>query len=480
MAPTLLSKVKELIVKAEAQLGLVKNAGFSNRQYLALAKQYMDQGLALIAKDDSTPIPVPVPAPEPVPPPPPPPPPPVPAPEPVPVPEPVPAPPPAPGPVPQGRITAASLVKLGTFRLPQSALGSQWGFGNSAGGSGLGAYGMTFNPKNQSIFIGGHPYEQKLAEIQIPASFTNNPIAKALQNLLDPFDGQIGAINPGDPNTKILGAALVDGDALCLAAYAYYDGAGTQKKAWFRRPLNLSTKDRLTGPVQVGSVYPGWLDRSASHVPAEWQTALGGPVLGGGGGGAIDALQSWGPSAVVFDPAANINGVTTLSGTVVLGYPIATPLEPKKNAASALWSQTDTVAGMVLVPGTASLLFFGRHGQGAFCYGPGTGDKSKAGKPSDNGIDNWCYDPDNNSKGGHGYPYASYVWAYDVNDLVAVKHGQKAAASVKPYATWELDPAFKEIQGIAFDSINRRLLVSQVAGDKINEGQPLIHVYQIK
>jgi hypothetical protein len=90
-----------------------------------------------------------------------------------------------------------------------------------------------------------------------------------------------------------------------------------------------------------------------------------------------------------------------------------------------------------------------------------------------------CGDKDNGSKGVHCYPYRSQVWAYDLNDLAAVKAGTKQSYDVKPYAVWELDTHFKDIQGIAYDTVNQRLLVSQVAGDPANAGQPLIHVYKV-
>jgi len=361
-----------------------------------------------------------------------------------------------------GLVQATSLVPVGTFRLPQSLLGSQWGFGSYAGCCGLGTYGVTFNPARNSIYVGGHPYEQRIAEIAIPAVLTGNPVATALSNLIDPLEGKLGSINPSDPNTKIVSASLVIGPTLYIGAYSYYDGAGTQTKSYFARPSLLSTTGSVVGPARVGSNYQGWVDRVAAPVPADWQAALGAPAFAGGGGGAINSNQSWGPSLSVFNPA-QIGSVDPVPATLVLGYPIAHPLADT-SVGNAFWSQADTIAGVVAIPGTRSVLFVGYHGMGNYCYGTGAE----------------CGDQDNGSKGTHAYPYRSQVWAYDLNDLLAVKAGTVASYSVKPYAVWELDPAFKEIQGAAYDPDTHQLYVSQVGGDKANSGQPLIRVYHVQ
>lgn len=356
-------------------------------------------------------------------------------------------------------VQQSHLQAVGTFKLPNTALGATYGMGY-AGTNGIGAYVVAYNSQNNSLFIGGHPYEQKVAEFAIPASFSGT--ATALQNLRDPVEGKLGSINPGDPNQKVLGTGLVYNGRLVVAGFAFYDGAGTQTKSYFSRPANLSTTGQVSGPVQVGSKYPGWVDKSSSLIPPEWRSAFGGPALAGGGGGAINSLQSWGPAATVFDP----NAITTsgsVAGTLVLGYQYGNPLADTSRA-NALWQQTDTVNGMAFIAGTRSVLFFGYHGMGAYCYGSG----------GSSGGD--CNDPDNSSKGVHAYPYRSQVWAYDANDLLAVKNGTKQPHAVQPYAVWELSPDVKQIQGVGYDSSTQTLYVSDVMGDGT---QPLIRVYKI-
>ena len=371
-------------------------------------------------------------------------------------------PPPSPGTTPSTAplVQQASLQYLGSFAVPGTTLGSTYGF-NAAGTGGLGTYAMAFNPARKSIFLGGHPYEQRVAELAIPASLTDTPTATALQNLIDPLEGKLNSINPTDPNSKVIGSALVYNNQLFIGAFSYYDGAATQTRSEFSRPLDLSSQGKVVGPVKIGDRYPGWVDKYAALIPPEWQAAFGGPALAGGTLGAINSLQSWGPSATVFDPA-QVNGVTTVAGATLLGYPYGTPLADTATGNQYL-SQADFITGMVFPAGTRSVLFFGRHGLGSYCYGTG-------------GTAGDCYDPDDGSKGIHSYPYRSQVWAYDANDLVAVKAGQKQSYQVMPYAVWQLDASFQDVQGVAYDSAAQRLYVSQVYADNT---KPLIRVYQI-
>jgi hypothetical protein len=125
------------------------------------------------------------------------------------------------------------------------------------------------------------------------------------------------------------------------------------------------------------------------------------------------------------------------------------------------------------------VLFFGRQGIGKWCYGTGTNDKSLEGTEAEPG-DLYCYDPTEPGKGGHGYPYVYYVWAYDALDLAAVKSGERQPWEVTPYAVWNLDLPFERggarILGATYDSASGRIFVSQANADGDN---PLIHVFSI-
>src|SRR5439155_5482788 len=80
--------------------------------------------------------------------------------------------------------------------------------------------------------------------------------------------------------------------------------------------------------------------------------------------------------------------------------------------------------------------------------------------------------------------YAYEVWAYNVDDLIAVKNGQKQPWQIKPYATWNFDfpitEGSKHIGGVAYDPASGRIYVSQQGGDRAGGAwMPLIQVYQL-
>jgi hypothetical protein len=140
------------------------------------------------------------------------------------------------------------------------------------------------------------------------------------------------------------------------------------------------------------------------------------------------------------------------------------------------------IRGAIFPDGTRSVLFFGRHGIGPYCYGPGTANASLGGKPSGNGVDPWCYDRADSSKGTHGYPYKYRVWAYDANDLLAVKAGKKQSYQVQPYAVWDYNLPFETddqhvIGGATWDPSRKLVYVSQRCAD--NNCSPIIHVFKL-
>jgi hypothetical protein len=69
------------------------------------------------------------------------------------------------------------------------------------------------------------------------------------------------------------------------------------------------------------------------------------------------------------------------------------------------------------------------------------------------------------------------IWAYDANDLVAVKDGAKDP-SVEPYATFELDDidagGGATAAGAAYDPATGRLFLTERYGD-----QPRVHVFVV-
>lgn len=358
-------------------------------------------------------------------------------------------------------VQKSDLVYVGAFRVPQGGDTESTTFGY--GGTAIG-----YNPVNNSLYLVGHTYQQLTAEISIPTPVNSSnlsalPRATMLQPFRDAFEGRRHQVNPGDPNGHPVGGHFVYNGRLYLTAFSYYDGAATQRTSHFSRPLSLSATGQLTGPVQVGNE-AHFVNGYMTGIPAEWRQLLGGPALTGMAGVAIAGTQSNGPSASVFDPA-QIGQVSTVPATSVLGYPLTSPLRPVESQ-NDVWNLTSQVRGVVFPAGTRSVLFFGRHGTGRFCYGGGAE----------------CGDPVNEDQGVHAYPYRYQVWAYDANDLVAVKNGSKVRHAVQPYAVWSFNIPFERnddhyVGGAAYDESRKLIYFAQQYGDGVD---PLVHVYRVE
>lgn len=75
------------------------------------------------------------------------------------------------------------------------------------------------------------------------------------------------------------------------------------------------------------------------------------------------------------------------------------------------------------------------------------------------------------------------MWAYDANDLLAVKHGSKTPYEIRPYATWTFPLPFENpndahsLGGVAYDAQHQLIYLSQLSED-VN-ASPLIHVFKV-
>ncbi len=369
------------------------------------------------------------------------------------------------------------LVYQGAFRLPAGEFGAPQYTGFAYGGP-----GVAYNPANDSLFIVGHDWYQLTAEVKIP-QIIKGPLstlktATVLQNFADVTDGKLNLVNPGDPNAMKVSGQLVYNNKLYTSVYAYYDGTGKQKVSHFVRPLDLSIKGQTSGPFAVGTLYPGFYSGFMGLIPSEWQGLFGGSAFTGGCCHAITSIQSQGPSLSIFNPS-DIGVKDPVPVTTVLGYPYANPTLGTWDNQSAinLYYNMSTILNSAVFPnGTRTILFFGKQGTGVPCYGSGTTDISLDRKPDANGV-LYCYDPVNSSKGTHAYPYKPWVWAYDANNLLSVKSGQKKMWEIKPYSIWGLDSYFGgTVQGASYDSATGRIFVIEAFGDG---SLPVVHVFTI-
>ena len=178
-----------------------------------------------------------------------------------------------------------------------------------------------------------------------------------------------------------------------------------------------------------------------------------------------------------------LTGGNLVPATPLLYYPGAHPTLGPWDGSGAVYGGTTQINGLAIIAGTRTALYFGRNGMGPFCYGNGTSDQSLAGTIGpDNEV--YCYDPSSTAKGQHAYPYQYQIWAYDLNDLAAVKAGTKQPWDVAPYGVWPFalptpEPMVR-IGGIGYDSSRQIIYVSQLLADQDGYGyRPIIHALKI-
>ncbi|HYL81934.1 MAG TPA: hypothetical protein VEU07_14040, partial [Candidatus Acidoferrum sp.] len=275
-------------------------------------------------------------------------------------------------------LQAADLQYLGAIRVPGGTFGSStFEYGGTA---------PAFHAANNSLFLVGHPYQTQVAELSLPTpvnsgSLSALPTAKVLQPFTDPSHGLMFTVGAG---TTYTGGLLEYQNRLVGTSYLYYDGTGGQSLSHFvnTNPGSLAA-GTAQGMYKVGSVGAGFVDGYMGLIPPEWQTALGGPVLTGQCCIPIISRTSYGPAVFAFDPA-NLGVTNPAPAKPLVYYPQSNPLADYA-ATSVLFNGATAITGVVFPGGTRSVLFFGRQGQGPFCYGPGTADPSLAGTPAPGG-----------------------------------------------------------------------------------------------
>jgi hypothetical protein len=425
----------------------------------------------------------------------------------------------------------SDLTYLGAFRLPQGASGNDPnGFSYSAGFTAGNVYYDSQRGNAPTLFISGYlsagyvSSTPSLAQVSIPELADPAQVGAAgLQTatLFQPFADPSGGHNPLSGNGFCSYVAVEALLGFCAVAY---DSNGSQPAAAFvNGSYDLANSD-AAGPYRVGSSYQTLFGSYATLVPPEWQAALGSKVVAGNGPWSVISVNSAGPgiqavdaNALLARPAAG----TTISSTPLADYPIdhqqlgawnsnlagqmingiavptITVSDPQNRSGLPVggggptWTipyndSTMRILGAAFPDGTRSVLFFGKKGLGPYCYGQGTNDAALQGTtvPNTGGEVVYCYDPsDPTTKGDHAYPYSYFVWAYDVNDYIAVVQGTRDPWMVFPYSGWTFTlfgagDMFSGLGGAAWDATTRRLYLAAQCTD--TNCQPLIHAYQVR
>jgi hypothetical protein len=372
------------------------------------------------------------------------------------------------------RLSSADIVYIGGFRLPAEEVdGASFSFGGSP---------LAYNPANDSLFVGVRG--SSIAEVTIPSPINSKrvedlPFARFLQPFRDPTEGRLRDV--ANEGAYVSGLLVHDG-RLYGSGVIYYDANNVQELTHFSRSLKL-TEPSVSGMHRVGEKgKAGLVAGYMAAVPPEWQSTLGGPAVTGQCCIPIVSRTSWGPAAFAWNPAELRAGQTARVSPLVY--------YTGEHATLGLWEGSNEnygggveMGGLVIPPATRTALFVGRNGTGPFCYGDGTADESRA-KDSANG-ERLCYDPTSSDKGVHTYPYRYQFWAYDLNDLAAVRARKKDPWEVRPYGVWPFDVPTpqpgKRVGGVGFDAERRLLYVAQMSADQDGYAyRPIIHVFRIQ
>lgn len=393
-------------------------------------------------------------------------------------------------------LQSTDLVYEGAFRLPTTPLNDAVHTFNYMGNA-VGV-GMAFDPAGDggagSLLIPGMQLGGLIAEVGIPASVKSGALsslntASLIHDFVDPLNGHRNDVDR-DNDSNYLGGLLLYDSKIIVTAYNYFDtNADVHPLSHFVTSRNLSSPAVLGGPYRVGAAGDaGWVAGAMASIPSQYQAALGGTHLSSQWGIPILGRTSAGPSASVFS-AADLGVAVPVPATKVLGYPLTHATLGGLDASTQCANVSNGVdlfdcsvkpGGLVFPTIGRSVLFFGNLGTLAnYCYGPGSTDPSM--HCTVVGGENVSYDPVSASKGQHAYPYRYFVWAYDVNDLIAVKEGRMNYWDVRPYATWDLTfpingGGFK-IVGSAYDPIDQRIFLAEQFGDN---DRPLIQVFKIQ
>jgi hypothetical protein len=296
------------------------------------------------------------------------------------------------------------------------------------------------------------------------ADVNDMPFASYVQPFADITEGHLVDVAADGAG---LSGLMVYGNRLVGTASIFYDANDTQRVSHFSRSVQLNQRS-FSGWSQVWEKgRSGFVSGMMAVVPAEWRDKLGGPAVTGQCCIPIVSRTSNGPAAFSFDPAKL--GEPRVNATPLLYYTLNNATLGPWEGSNPTYGATTMIRAVAIIAGTRTVLYLGSNGIGPHCYGDGTSNKALDGTRSADGA-HLCYDPTTSDKGSHAYPYRYQVWAYDLNDLAAVKAGKKKPWDVVPYGVWPLTLPTPEpmvrLGGIGYDAERQIIYLSQLRADQ--------------
>lgn len=284
---------------------------------------------------------------------------------------------------------------------------------------------------------------------------------------------------------RILGGYVHEGQVI-IGGVSWYDNSGLpQNYMVYRNAANLASSAqagmfRVTG----GRHNAGW----TVPIPTEFQSAFGATHLQGHGGNVSILFTTTAGISIYAVNADDIIAATTqnqiVSATPLVDYDVGNPMGGEWNS-SPMWNALSVCGGFFFVPGTRTLMAVGQNWLSKD-YDPRPQNQilyKSPGVVDENGDDFY---------GGYfSYyvnNYTNFYWLFNIDDLIAVKNGQKGTQEVLPYewGTLPLYPFFSTLYGgslfggATYDTANNILYVSSQRGATDRFGSvPTIAAFQL-
>ena len=335
---------------------------------------------------------------------------------------------------------------------------------------------IAYDTGSHSIFLVGHAHQQAVAEYLVPDLTAGKDVTglKMAQPAIQEFSTVLDRMPEGNPENlnRIGGLARYDG-RLLISAYEYYDGPANNITTHLvlHNAHDLAGSD-ITGPLsfQGRAHTAGWM----SPIPDEWQKALGGPWLAGNSSGQpIIGRHSVGPSAFSFNPA-DMTTSNTVETKPLLDFNLKNPLHKdlsNESGKNDIWTHLSRAVHGFIPPGTRTYITLGHSGghNSSVCY-----------KCTPNGSTTKCggfcaTDPND---------YYLMYWLWDVQELIDVRKGEKAASSLRPYdyGVFKSPFAGTSFGGGSYDPVSNRLYLTLQRADRDQgtySNPPIVLVYSV-
>ncbi len=367
------------------------------------------------------------------------------------------------------------MVFMGGFRLPAND------FGISSMNYSPGP--IAYHPQRNSVFATGHNYQDAIAEFKVPEIINSKVIAELnisgepVQTFTTVLDRPEGGVVQ---NINTIGGMVVIGNELVVNAYEYYDAPAdnTVSTLVFKDLQNIGSCN-VEGYFNFTGSGAAHHARWVSPIPDSWKALVGGDyIVGSSSGDPIISRWPVGPTAFAFKSAdllaASGSGDSIQTTTLLnysLGHPLASDLS-NETGENDIWTHLTRATYGIIVPGTRTYLVLGYTGghESGICYK--------------------CEQDDGNTCGGYCPPdpsdFTQYYWAYDMNDLLAVKADTLLPHEVRPYAYGKLDTPFqgsgsRAIGGGSFDPASGRLFLTIQNADRLQgtySNPPVVAVYR--